>query len=180
MDNLQINSSATEPQSDDQASRAKLKDDFLKAELGFTVVVQEMLDAFKKNPNCGLIGHNMIYDVIYFYNQFIGPLPDTYEQFIEEWYHDFPATYDTKILSFKADYFGKTILGKVFEKCENDKRLKDVLKFQFDLKNGFTSYEGEEALSRCHEAAYDAYMTGYAFAKIVKYKQIDEIFLKNR
>jgi len=27
-----------------------------------------------------------MYDKIYFYNQFVGPLPETYEDFIKEWH----------------------------------------------------------------------------------------------
>ena len=90
----------------------------------------------------------------------------------------FPRTFDTKVLSFRADYFGKTILNKVYEKCHNDKRLDDILKFKFDLKNDFINYQGNS--DRSHEAAYDAYMTGYIFAKILKYKEIDALFLKNK
>lgn len=36
---------------------------------------------------------------------------------------------DTKVLSFKSDYFGKTVLGKIYEKCCDDKKLKDIIKF---------------------------------------------------
>ena len=85
-------------------------------ELGFSVVVQEIIDRCKER-SCPIIGHNMMYDVVYFYNQFVGPLPNTYEEFSKEWFERFPETYDTKVLSYKADYFGKTVLGKVYEKC---------------------------------------------------------------
>ena len=122
----------------------------------------------------------MIYDIIYMYNQFIGKLPDSYAEFSREWYKLFPLTMDTKVLSYQADYFGKTILGKVFEKCQNDKRLKEIIDFKFDEKNGFGNYVGTELLSHYHEAAYDAYMTGYAFAKVLKYKEIDELYHKKK
>ena len=138
------------------------------------------MDAVEANPSCALIGHNCMYDLIYFYNQFMGPLPDTYQEFAEEWLDNFPAVYDTKVLSDNADYFGKTTLGKVYDKCEKDKRLYDILQVRFDTQNQFLAYHGEGAESRCHEAAYDAFMTGYIFAKIAKYKEIDEIFLENR
>jgi hypothetical protein len=122
----------------------------------------------------------MMYDLLYFYNQFIGPLPDTYEQFTHEWNSRFPSTFDTKVLSFKADYFGKTVLGKVYEKCQEDKRLKDILGFCYDDANGFVNYMGSSLQDCYHEAAFDAMMTGYVFAKILKYKEIDEIYHKNR
>jgi len=156
-----------------------LREEALIEELGFSKVVEEMIKAFRNN-NCPIVGHNEMYDIIYFYNQFVGPLPDTYELFIKEWNSRFPVVYDTKVLSFNADYFGKTILGKVFEKCQQDKRLRDILKFEFDLKNNFTHYQGSEMLEHAHEAAYDAYMTGYVFAKVLKYKQIDEVYHTNK
>ena len=89
-------------------------------------------------------------------------------------------TFDTKVLSFKADYLGKTVLGKIYEKCQEDKRLKDVLNFEYDKKNGFVNYLGSGVADCYHEAAFDAMMTGYVYAKILKYKEIDEIYLKNR
>jgi hypothetical protein len=89
-------------------------------------------------------------------------------------------TFDTKVLSFKSDYFGKTVLGKIYEKCQEDKRLKDVLHFEYDKKNGFVNYLGSGVADCYHEAAFDAMMTGYVYAKILKYKEIDEIYLKNR
>lgn len=122
----------------------------------------------------------MIYDVIYFYNQFIAPLPPTYDEFVKSWNSMFHTTYDTKVISFNSQYFGQTILGKIFDKCTKDKKLKDILKFRFDLENGFVNYEGSDLLAHYHEAAYDAYMTGYVFAKILKYKEIDEIYQRKK
>lgn len=58
-----------------------------------------------------------MYDIIYFYNQFVGPLPETYQEFIKQWHQKFPRIFDTKVLSFQAEYFGKTTLGSIYEKC---------------------------------------------------------------
>ena len=85
----------------------------------------------------------------------------------------FPNIYDNKVLSNTAEYFGRTDLGKVFEKCQQDEKMKGVTKIVFDLDNGFNNYEGSELLSHYHEAAYDAYMTGYCFAHILKFKEKD-------
>ena len=163
---------------EDQEQKEKtqaLKDEMFLKELGFSVIVEEIMEAYKINPTLSIIGHNMMYDIIYFYNQFVGPLPDTFEDFVFAWNLRFPRVYDTKVLSFKADYFGKTILGRIFEKCQDDKRLKDILGFKFDLKNGFQNYHGADLLSHYHEAGYDAYMTGYVYSKIAKYKEIDAL-----
>jgi poly(A)-specific ribonuclease len=44
--------------------------------MGFTKVVEMLIEAQKP-----LVGHNMMYDIIYLYNQFVGDLPETYEKF---------------------------------------------------------------------------------------------------
>lgn len=40
----------------------------------------------------------------------------------------FPKLYDTKVLSYMAEIFSRTDLGKVFEKCQVDSKMKDNLK----------------------------------------------------
>lgn len=52
--------------------------------------------------------------------------------------------------------------------------MKDILTIEFDTKNKFLAYQVNGAESNSHEAAYDAYITGYVFAKILKQKQIEE------
>jgi hypothetical protein len=46
-------------------------------EMGFSLVVEELMQA--KKP---IVGHNMIYDIAYLYNQFINKLPLEYSDFI--------------------------------------------------------------------------------------------------
>ena len=122
-----------------------------------------------------IIGHNMIYDVMYLYNQFIDDLPDTYRDFVQEWYDRFPSLYDNKVLCSASEYFGRTDLGKIYEKCLQDERLKTCgVKIGFDLEHGFKNYEGTELLSHYHEAAYDAYMTGFSYAHCLKFKEFDQ------
>jgi len=115
-----------------------------------------------------------MYDWLYVYNQFIAPLPPTYLDFIEKWSKLFPKTYDNKVLAFNSNSFYRTSLGELYEKCISDDKFKNNLKFKFDLPNGFTNYEGTELHSHYHEAAYDAHMTGVAFAHTIKIKEIEE------
>lgn len=77
------------------------------------------------------------------------------------------------MLASYAEYFGRTDLGKVYEKCTNDERIRHNTKIVFDLKGGFVNYEGTAMLSHYHEAAYDAYMTGFSFINILKFKEHD-------
>ena len=71
--------------------------------------------------------------------------------------------------------FSKTSLGECFKKCESDDKFKHNLRFEYDEKNGFVNYVGTNALSHYHEAAYDAHMTGFVFAHVLKAKQIAQI-----
>ncbi len=145
-------------------------DNLFQQEMGFSAVIEALIAA--KKP---IVGHNMIYDIIYLYNQFIDDLPDTYNEFVLKWHQMFPYVYDNKVLSSAADYFGRTDLGKVYEKCLNDERIKNSgIKIAFDLDNNFKNYDGSELLSHYHEAAYDAFMTGVCFANILKFKEHDK------
>lgn len=137
--------------------------------MGFSLVIKALIES--KRP---IIGHNMIYDIIYLYNQFVGKLPDTYEEFNKAWYDSFPFVYDTKVLSFNSKMFGNTALGRIYEKCTTEEQLKSVLNYAFDSKNKLTNYQGTDLLSHYHEAAYDAYMTGVCYGTIMKYAEIQD------
>lgn len=87
----------------------------------------------------------------------------------------FPSVYDNKVLCSTAEIFSRTDLGKIYEKCLGDEKLKQSgAKIVFDVDNGFINYEGSGLLSHYHEAAYDAYMTGFAFANVLKFKEYDQ------
>lgn len=162
-------------ESQSQSQKDKHVQDMFKTEMGFSYVVKKLIEVQKQKP-IALVGHNMMYDVIYFYNQFIGALPETYADFVKLWHACFPLTLDTKVLACRSDVFSKTVLGTMFEKCQRDKKFMNLLHFRFDLENGFSNYEGSNLLSHYHEAAYDAYMTGYCYAMILKFMEIDELY----
>lgn len=63
-------------------------------EYGFSRIVEMMIDS--KLP---LVGHNCMYDICFFYRQFIDELPATFDEFKEVWTKFFPFTYDTKVIS---------------------------------------------------------------------------------
>lgn len=80
--------------------------------MGFSLIIDEIIKA--KKP---LIGHNCMYDWLFVYNQFIAELPETYEQFANQWNKCFPLTFDNKVLAFNSKNFSKTSLGEVYNKC---------------------------------------------------------------
>ena len=143
--------------------------------MGFSLVVKAMIEA--KKP---VIGHNCMYDWMYVYNQFVGPLPETYLQFSQEWNQRFPYTYDTKVLAYNSKAFYNTSLGQVYEKVTNDDKFKSNLRCRFDTKNGCSNYDGTALLSHYHEAAYDAHMTGVVFMHLLKHKEIEQHRMASR
>ena len=131
-------------------------------EYGFTEIIDILIDA--KLP---IIGHNMIYDVMFMYRQFIDDLPETYDAFVKKWRENFPKTYDTKLISSYCKPIPKTWLGSAYECCLENETLKGTLNFEYAPNFEKYNEEGQE-----HEAAYDAYMTGVIFATVAKYKEI--------
>lgn len=76
------------------------------------------------------------------------------------------------MLACNAQYFGRCELGYVFDKCTSDLKTKDLYEFDFDLKEGFDQYVGSSKDTKYHEAAWDAYMTGFVFPVVIKYKEL--------
>ena len=122
-----------------------------KKELGFTRVI-EILSSAKKP----IIGHNMLFDVAFIYEQFVAPLPGSYTEFATLWKNHFPLVYDTKTLAVSSGEFQKTALSHLFYRCQKDKRISNNLMFSYDslASEKFSSYEtsgGQE-----HDAGFDS------------------------
>lgn len=95
--NLNVNN-----EDEDAAREQEHRLNMVQREMGFTLVVEMIIVANQINQDqpIPIIGHNMMYDIIYLYNQCIGPLPDSYDEFVKEWHQRFPVTVDTKLLAF--------------------------------------------------------------------------------
>ena len=65
----------------DEQKQEELKQKMILKEMGFSHVVEKMIVTCMEKE-IPLIGHNMMYDILYFYEQFIGPLPETYKDFV--------------------------------------------------------------------------------------------------
>lgn len=131
-------------------------------EYGFSEIVEEMIKHRKP-----LVGHNWFFDMVYFYRQFIGSLPDTYKEFKEKWTAEFPLTFDTKHICGKYGNFANSGLEFVYKQWVENKKFQDMLTIKFE--HGFDNYKKE---TKCHEAGYDAHMTGYIFTLLCKYQEI--------
>lgn len=127
-------------------------------EFGFSRIVELMIES--KIP---LIGHNCMYDICFFYRQFIGHLPETWEQFKKAWLSWFPYTYDTKIITQQDSQFSKTTIEDLIRVVNRDIDKWKHIEFRNDLR--FNKYKEEEIF---HEAGYDAMLTGIIFGSVAK------------
>ena len=81
-----------------QANSASLEERvnfMMGVELGISAIIPHMIK--KLRSGCLLVGHNMLYDILFFYHQFIAELPETLEDFIESWKRIVPQCLDTKV-----------------------------------------------------------------------------------
>jgi len=116
-----------------------------------------------------LIGHNCLYDLLFMMNAFEGALPATLAAFKAQMQQMFPCVYDTKLLA-KSKAFEGRFSNTGLEPLYLDIRT-NSLRMPVKLPLGFTDYRQDvlESYSRggkAHEAAYDAYITGFVFAQL--------------
>jgi len=111
-------------------------------EYGFTEII-DTITASKKP----LIGHNCFFDMVYFFRQFIGPLPGSFKEFKEQWIEEFPETYDTKHLSCKisTSSFTSSALGTVYKACVDSLKFKGILRIKYH--ENFERYKKRNKMS---------------------------------
>lgn len=128
-----------------------------------------------------LVGHNCMYDLLFMMSHFEGPLPATYADFRAAFAARFPTLLDTKLLVCREPFkwkpggerecrFGSTALGEVFKVFQEEARAAveagKAAPVEVAFAPGFDRYSSDD--SAAHEAGYDAYMTGYAFAHMAR------------
>lgn len=125
-----------------------------------TTIIQALLS--KKVP---LIGHYMILDVAFLYDHFIGPLPQTLEEFRQSVNLIFPPLFDTKYISkslfSSIKFIKKTSVEDLYSYCKKRKELNQLV--------SITPHENFNLSTQAHEAGYDAYMTGCIFIHFLKF-----------
>lgn len=67
--------------------------------VGFSQIIKLLIKYQKR-----LIGHNLLLDLLHMINQFIKPLPDTYDEFKALISSSFPFLYDTKFIASSASF----------------------------------------------------------------------------
>lgn len=140
----------------------------LTRELGFRLIFNALVDA--KKP---MIGHNCLFDLLFLFRAVHGPLPPTFHDFRSLLTTKFPFVFDTKYI-YDAGFAGPpvdTALGDLFQSLQNSAQIAaDVHNdsmvstntISISFSPGFDAYETSKQL---HDAGYDAYCTGYVFAR---------------
>ena len=116
-----------------------------------------------------------MFDVAFFIEQFMAPLPDSFIDFSRLWKSHFPQSYDTKTLAGSAGEFNLTALSHLFYRCQKDKRISNNLMINFDKSCSGKFRHYETSGGREHDAGFDAYMTGHVFAAFCKRIEICEL-----
>uniref|UniRef100_A0A1B6F437 Uncharacterized protein n=1 Tax=Cuerna arida TaxID=1464854 RepID=A0A1B6F437_9HEMI len=142
--------------------------------LGFTKVFK-LLIALKKP----IIGHNLLLDLMILYNQMYKPLPSTYEAFKKQINILFPSIHDTKFISYKVrdllkkqDSWSSNKLDHLYTYFSTNKGL-SLASYSPTIKiNESESGHIENVETHVHEAAWDAYMSGYCFIRLAHFLAI--------
>eukprot|EP00039_Didymoeca_costata_P010148 m.136068 g.136068 ORF g.136068 m.136068 type:complete len:571 (+) comp14722_c0_seq5:1490-3202(+) len=159
---------------ENEDERAKRDAEMLEAEeksfvakCGFRRVFTKLVDS-----RLPLIGHNLLYDILFVFHSFQGPLPDTLQEFKVQVNALFPCILDTKYISTfrkvkdnKSDFLQEhnfekgTDLESLYKQLEGDK----VMKLKEEFANCYKS-ENESY----HEAGWDSLVTGCCFVQLCK------------
>ena len=79
--------------------------------MGFSEILGVLKSA--KKP---IVGHNLMFDLVFTYQQFINDLPPTYDEYQQKLHQYFGEIYDTKSMSLASGCFGRTNLQAVYER----------------------------------------------------------------
>ncbi|KAF2100482.1 CAF1-domain-containing protein [Rhizodiscina lignyota] len=125
-----------------------------------------------KTKKTVLVGHNCMTDVVYFYKFFIGPLPDTVEEFQQAFHALFPLVIDTKYLATHncGDINPMSSLQEIDDKLKSEKRPICL------THNEHLKYDGNQAFF--HEAGFDSYLTALVLIRLSSKLEAEGTYVK--
>jgi len=150
------------------------------AEFTLKVGVRRVFEALA-NSRKPIIGHACLYDLMFAFSHFEGPLPESFSDFKKSVCDLFPSVYDTQLLArsdvlkLKSDSgelqqrFKSFALGEVHRVLREEaeaERADGKETVEITLAEGHEKYA---TAASYHEAGFDAYITGCAFAYMAKH-----------
>ncbi|KAG2501047.1 hypothetical protein HYH03_000866 [Edaphochlamys debaryana] len=159
--------------------------ELLEEQSGFSQVLEALRDSRKP-----VVAHNAAFDLAYTLHQFFGPLPRTWAEYKSALGRAFPGgVYDTKHIAVQlaSSYglqLGDTSLGGLYGTVVDEQWLRNsglaarrsasgLGPHEILHAPGFGSYDGiTDIASKAHEAGFDAFMTGCAFARLLRVAEV--------
>ncbi|XP_076653140.1 poly(A)-specific ribonuclease PARN isoform X2 [Halictus rubicundus] len=141
----------------ERREREKLE---IKEAVGLSTLMKKIADSGKL-----IVGHNMLLDICHIVHKFFGPLPESYLEFKSLVHSLFPRILDTKVLC-QSQQFKENVSSSNLNVL-----LERVSKSPFEIPE-IESIEGRSystLAEKCHEAGYDAYITGICFIALCNY-----------
>ena len=150
------------------SNKEVLEQKFEKA-IGFTHVVRLI-----KKHRKPIVGHNLLMDLLFIYEKFHEPLPESFLQFKQKMHNAFPTIFDTRhiISNMKVELrkdekykelFRGTSLLSLYEECTSE-NVKGLMYQPLILDN-----LGEECGMREHDAGYDSCLVGHVFLRLAHF-----------
>ncbi|KAK0043956.1 poly(A)-specific ribonuclease PARN-like domain-containing protein 1 [Biomphalaria pfeifferi] len=140
--------------------------------LGFTRVFR--LLQISQKP---VVGHNLLMDLIFMYEKFHNPLPDSYAKFKQDIHKMFPSIFDTKHIHYCIKRFLESALlfttGNLKDLYDGINQNTTILTMLQPKIKHTESGDFPEA-SFPHQAGYDSYMCGVVFLRLCHFLHFQE------
>ncbi|XP_076764072.1 poly(A)-specific ribonuclease PARN [Xylocopa sonorina] len=145
-----------------QKEAEKVERDLMEVEQanGLSTLMQKIVKARKL-----IVGHNMLLDICHIFHQFFDELPKQYEDFKSLVNQLFPRVLDTKLICH-SQQFKESVPSSNLNLL-----LETVSKPPFEIPE-VEPIDGRSYSTftkKCHEAGYDAYITGICFIALSNY-----------
>lgn len=118
-----------------------------------------------------VITHNGFLDILHTYDKFYYRLPERHQDFKSAFSNYFPSLFDTKFMLNNSNI----LYNQVGAQTDLSGAFKNLFKYHpeppiIELNTQFREYQlsGENDALYCHEAGYDALITGYVFFKALQ------------
>ncbi|KAJ3383894.1 hypothetical protein HDU84_003297 [Entophlyctis sp. JEL0112] len=138
----------------------------LVAELEYLVGFRHVIEAISKS-NKPVVGHNMYLDLCQTIQTFCFELPETVDEFKSQCHTIFPVIFDTKLIANSDPLMQKYVTNSALQELVSQLAQASFVSPDIFMHPDFTNYASASGEEKFHEAAYDAYITGASFLKMM-------------